>query len=418
MSKRLLSLFSGCGGMDLGFHGDFSTNKKSILNHNWIRQVNSKYVKLKKTDFEIVFANDIIEYAKRVWADYFLKEGLSPEIYKVGSIVDLVKSHKKGKKIFPDNIDIITGGFPCQDFSIAGKRLAFLSHKSHDGGLLRSYENPDLENRGELYMWMREVIGIVKPKIFIAENVRGMKSLPNVVETIKKDFESIEGEEYLVLNPKVLHAGKYGVPQSRERIIFIGLKVSALKTKALSHYRSNILPDKYDLYPPETHFIENLNGNGSFFDKVNLQKFVSPRDAFEDLVEPWKSRDLSHQSRSKAKYYGNHVQGQIEIKPDDLGPTIRAEHHGNIEFRRLNKKNGGKIEHERGLWQRRLTLRECAILQTFPQSYNFVINKPNYKVSISQGYRLVGNAVPPILAYNIAMRIQELWSTIFSKEKS
>jgi DNA (cytosine-5)-methyltransferase 1 len=243
-----------------------------------------------------------------------------------------------------------------------------------------------------------------------------MMSLPNIVETIKKDFESIKGEKYIVLTPEILHAGKYGVPQSRQRLFFIGLKVSALTKVALNHYRGRVLSDKFNPYPPPTHYLSKSKSDISLFDKISSHKFVSTKEAFHDLPEPWQSKDLSHKTRSKAKYYGNHMQGQIEVNPDELGPTIRAEHHGNIEFRRLTKKNGGKIENKRGLWQRRLSVRECARLQTFPDDYEFVINQPEYKISMSGAYQLVGDAVPPVLAYNIAMRIQELWPKLFLED--
>jgi len=416
MRKRLLSLFSGCGGMDLGFHGNFTANKRSIQNNAWIKSNRGQNVVLKRTNFDIVFANDIKAQAKRAWSKYFKKHGVSPDVYKVASIVDLVKQHKQNKNIFPNNIDIVTGGFPCQDFSIAGKRRAFRSHRSHEGKSIDLHETPNIETRGELYIWMRKVIGIVKPKIFIAENVSGMKSIPNVIQDIKKDFESIGGEKYIVLNPEILRAGEYGVPQSRERIFFIGLKVSALTKVALNHYRGRVLSDKFNLYPPSTHYLNNPTGDISLFVNNSSHKFVSTKEAFHDLPEPWKSKDVSHKARSKAKYYGNHMQGQIEVKPDELGPTIRAEHHGNIEFRRLNKKNGGKIERERGLWQRRLTVRECARLQTFPDDYEFVVNETDCNISMSEGYKLVGDAVPPVLAYNITMRIQELWPKLFLED--
>ena len=83
--------------------------------------------------------------------------------------------------------------------------------------------------------------------------------------------------------------------------------------------------------------------------------------------------DLSQKSYSKAKHYGK-TQGQIEVNLQGLGPTIRSEHHGNIEFRRLSLELGGKIvnELEAGLKMRRLTVRECARIQTFPDDFQFV----------------------------------------------
>ena len=85
-----------------------------------------------------------------------------------------------------------------------------------------------------------------------------------------------------------------------------------------------------------------------------------------------------------------------------LAPTIRSEHHGNIEFRYLSRKNGGN-----DLKDRRLTVRECARIQTFPDEMEFVFNSPNGSLSASSGYKLVGDAVPPLLSYKIAKKIEE-----------
>ena len=119
---------------------------------------------------------------------------------------------------------------------------------------------------------------------------------------------------------------------------------------------------------------------------------------------------------------GKHCQGQIEIKLDGISPTIRAEHHGNIEFRRLSKKNGGVLNSElsKGLKERRLTVRECALIQTFPPDYEFVIpnkngRKNSYLVSPSKAYKIIGNAVPPLLAYNLAKRIEQNWKLYFKQ---
>ena len=87
--------------------------------------------------------------------------------------------------------------------------------------------------------------------------------------------------------------------------------------------------------------------------------------------------DLAQQFYSKAKFLSNGSQGQTEIHYDGLGPTIRSEHHGNIEFRRLSKEHGGKIDEElnRGLQERRLTPRECALIQTFPPDYPLCLSQ-------------------------------------------
>ncbi len=136
---KVLSLFSGCGGMDLGFEGDFSVLGSSVnelLHPDFIeKRLENGFVQLKKTRFKTIFSNDILNDARNAWVNYFAKRGHNSEDFYTDSIVDLVKLHRSGTDVFPQDIDIVTGGFPCQDFSIAGKRNGFTSHKNHKGEL-------------------------------------------------------------------------------------------------------------------------------------------------------------------------------------------------------------------------------------------------------------------------------------------
>ena len=296
------------------------------------------------------------------------------------------------KDLFPKSVDVVTGGFPCQDFSIAGNRKGFYSNKNHDGLKLKSASE---QNRGKLYIWMRDVIAITRPKIFVAENVKGLASLGEVKKIIEKDFEKMASGGYLILPAKILHAANFGVPQSRERIFFIGVRKDAIKNK--------IEIDPTLFFPNETHSDLALK-------KSNLKPFVSLSTILRDLKEPCDSKDLDQQAYSRAKWYGNHCQGNKEIDLKRIAPTIRSEHHGNIEFRRLSKSHGGLLSHElkKGLKERRLTIRECARIQTFPDNYQF-----SNEISPSEAYKLIGNAVPPLLAYHFAKRIESIWDHFF-----
>lgn len=409
---RVLSLFSGCGGMDLGMEGNFIANKKSFPeNSPYIDyKINKDWVMLKKTRFKTIFANDILPEAKIAWTTYMSRFNYDAEIYHNNSIVDLVKMQKAGVKIFPENIDVVTGGFPCQDFSVAGKRLGFNSKKDHLGKF-RTENEPSEETRGKLYFWMKQVIDLTKPKMFIAENVKGLVNLGNIKDVIQKDFASADGNGYIVLPPQVLHAGNYGVPESRERIIFIGIRKDALTAQALKALEMENIPEEYNPYPRPTHAC-TVKGE-------NLLPIVTTKDVLKDLKEPEETSDQSQKIFSKAKYL-NCGQGQTEIRLDDLGPTIRSEHHGNIEFRRLSLEHGGKHldELNAGLKERRLTPRECALIQTFPPDYKFVMRNEKtrrFYISSSGAYKIIGNAVPPVLAFYIAERIQEIWSLYFNK---
>ena len=411
VQRRLLSLFSGGGGMDIGFEGGFTCHQRSInttLHPDWVIKSCGNRVKVRETGFTTVFANDIKPAAKSAWTSYFsLRRHDAEARYYVESIVDLVRKAQSGQSVFPEDIQIVTGGFPCQDFSVAGKRLGFQSQKSHRGGKLDAGE-PTIENRGLLYMWMREVISMVQPKVFVAENVKGLTTLEDVKEVIEQDFSMAADGGYLVVPAQVLYAADYGVPQSRQRVIFYGFKRSALRPQAAQALADLEKNPEYNPYPLPTHSEEG-KGHGVY-------PYVTCAEAFQGLEEPEYTQDPAQMKYSKAKYLP-HGQGNTEVRLDAIGPTIRAEHHGNIEFRRLSRENGGRHGEElcQGLPQRRLTVRECARLQTFPDEYQLIYPKGSRygAVSASEAYKLVGNAVPCVLAYHIAMRLAENWEKYF-----
>lgn len=166
------------------------------------------------------------------------------------------------------------------------------------------------------------------------ENVKGLVNLANVKEIIQKDFSDAGENGYLVLNPRELHATDYGVPQSRERVIFIGIKKSALNKTALEELSKTTISDEYSPYPSPTHSSRATDDH--------LKKPVKLKSVFDGLPEPEFATDPSQKYLSRAKFMGKHCQGQTEINLNGIGPTIRSEQLGNIEFRRLSLQNGGK----------------------------------------------------------------------------
>lgn len=410
---KVLSLFSGGGGMDIGMEGGFICHRKSLPKDAAsikIENMGGDWVRVRPTRFYTCFANDIVPQAGIVWQRYMQQHATNPpRHYHLGSIVDLVQMARQGQSVFPSNIDLITGGFPCQDFSVAGARRGFQSNVTHHGTKINPSE-PSEQNRGQLYYWMKQVIDIVKPKMFIAENVKGLVSLGNVKDIIQADFAQAGDGGYLVLTPQILQAADYGVPQTRERIIFIGLKKSALRKEALEALQQEAIPAEYNPYPNPSHAFTT---NDPY-----LQEPVTCYDVLKHLQEPTDSHDPAQQCYSKAKYLGPGHQGQSEIPLYGQATTIRSEHHGNIEYRRLAALRGGQntLELSKGLPERRLTPRECALIQTFPPDYEIVIKQPGNpkgKVSYSMAYKIIGNAVPPILAYSLARRIDQLWDSLF-----
>lgn len=323
---NVVSLFSGCGGMDFGFLGDFNI-------------FSSEY---EKNPFNIVLANDIDKYACETYRENFDHLVVHDDLKNINLLNYELQ-----------DTDIVIGGFPCQDFSHAGNR-----------------EGTNTK-RGRLYKEMKKVVNELKPKAFVAENVDGLRTIRNsnkesTLSQIIKEFVEIGyNVEYQVLN-----AVDYGVPQNRVRIFIIGV-------------RNDLAKKIY--YPLPTHF-ENSEKN----------PWRTSYDGIDDLWNKLDDPSINkHSSKdySKAKFYpGRKMQGNRKIEANKPSMTIRAEHHGNIEghYKTNNPENPEDM-----LGWRRLSVRECARLQSFPDNFIF-------PCSTSQAYRQIGNAVPPILGWHIA----------------
>lgn len=169
------SMFAGCGGMDLGFRGDFTF-------------LDTYYARL---PFDIIWANEINAAACRTY-----RRNLDQHII-CGDIWDHVD-------MMPQGADVLIGGFPCQDISINGKGAGIQGQRSG------------------LYRAMVEAIKIVSPRIFIAENVKGLLMRHNKasLEQILEDFNALG----YTVSYKLYHAANYGVPQSRERVFIVGTR--------------------------------------------------------------------------------------------------------------------------------------------------------------------------------------------------
>jgi DNA (cytosine-5)-methyltransferase 1 len=339
-STNVISLFSGMGGMDLGFSEQVIVHSESISSSDLIDSAYTidGFVNLKRLPFKIVFQNDILPAAKKVaelnkWNhNYILKD-----------IRDVLCQNQELPKA-----DVIIGGFPCQDFSHSGKRKGFDS------------------SRGTLYQSYVDVVNRTKPIVFVAENVNGLLTMSgNPIQKIMTDFADVGYD----VKYQLIKCEEFGIPQTRHRVIIMGVR---------SDYR-NKLDDDWNIINEN-----NIN--------CSIGKY------FMHLSEPTESIDVAQRIYSKAARLEK-GQGQIEIKLNSFAPTIRAEHHGNIEFRRIN---GGK-NNEGNLPERRLTVREAALIQTFPPECVLTDTKPT-----SMAYKPIGNAVPPLLGYIIARKIKQI----------
>jgi len=341
---KVISLFSGMGGMDVGFAEQVVVHKNSVqpdyVESNY--SAAADFVNLKRLPFATVFQNDILLQAKQV-----AELNNWNHNYQLKDIRDLLKE----KYAFP-NADVITGGFPCQDFSHAGKRQGFDA------------------DRGTLYQSYVELVKRVKPIIFVAENVNGLLTMPgNPINRIVADFSAVGYE----VKYQLIKCEEYGIPQTRWRVIIMGIRLDKKKN----------LPDDWNI------ITEN-----------RLTCHI--RHYFKHLQEPEDTNDPAQQIYSKAARLEK-GQGQKEVGLDEFAPTMRAEHHGNIEFRRID---GGK--NEKDLDERRLTVREAALIQTFPPHCK--LTEPN-KVT-SKAYKPIGNAVPPLLGYIIARKVHQILNKI------
>ena len=320
-SLKVISLFSGCGGKDLGMIGGFSFLGKYYGKNN----------------IEVVFANDIVQHA----CDSYNQN--------LGHSIKCCDIREINEKNLP-YADIVIGGFPCQDFSVAGNRKGF--------------ENTE---RGTLYLEMKRVISAVKPKVFVAENVEGLTNL-NGTSTLDKIIDDFKSEGYNV-EYHLFNAADYGVPQIRKRVIIIGIRRD-LKESAMIPYPLPVCSKEEGTW-------------------------ITSEMAIDDLWELMDTGIVPNQTTkdySKAKFMEHgRGQGNCRIKSYLPSPTIRSEHHGNIEghYRCV----GGIETEDRTKW-RRLSIRECARLQSFPDSYV-------WKCSASSAYKEIGNAVPPVFAWYI-----------------
>ena len=296
---KLVSLFSGCGGMDLGFLGGFKFGKRYY----------------DRLPFEVVWANDINPTACATY-----ERNLQHPIH-VGDVSGMLDT-------LPKRADVVIGGFPCQDVSINGSRLA---------------ENG---SRTILYRQMIEAIQRTSPRIFVAENVKGLQ-FAGAQEFYDKMLADFGAAGYRV-SPMLYMAADYGVPQMRERLFIIGMR-----------------------------------GNRIFKHPRGDARRMTAQEVLQDLEDEPENPAIDHLWSKAAR---SPDQGDRSLIADKPATTIRAEHHGNTQWHyRLT---------------RRISLREAARLQSFPDEFQF-------EGGMRATERQIGNAVPPVLAWHIAKAVRE-----------
>lgn len=304
---KIISLFSGAGGLDLGL----------------IQAGNT-----------VIWANDIDKDAAATY-----KENIGEHI-----ICDDIKNIDLST--LPD-ADVVVGGFPCQGFSQANR--------------LRTFE----DDRNQLYRFFYSTIKIKQPKFFIAENVKGILSLGKG-EAIKQIVSDFEAAGYIT-SVNLVNMANYGVPQTRQRVIIIGQRVDLGEELLFT-------------FPPPTH---SKNGK--------LPQWVSIREAIDHFPDPDKDNDVLNHIYSAYKVEYRNFTGHRKTDPEKPSPTVLARGNG----------KGGvcAIPHYNG--KRRLTVRESASVQTFPEDFHFV-------GTMNSCYRQIGNAVPVLFARKLGAELMRL----------
>ena len=390
----VVGLFSGCGGLDLGF---------------------------KQAGFDILWANDFDQDSVKTYRE------------NIGDHIVLGDITKIPNKDIPSGFDVLLGGFPCQGFSVAN--------------IKRSMK----DERNFLYLEMLRVIKNKKPKFFVAENVKGLLSMEKgaVMDMIVKDFEKIGYK----VDYRLLTASDYGVPQHRQRVFIIGNRIGKQNPfpKITHGLKNDLFNPKLEPYVSTKEAIGHLarvrtRDNPFIHKNVKIFNHVARMNVSDkfwgrkhkvnqfdicDYLKKW--REGSGWSTKKIdEHFGYaHTAGHWFRKdnnsgsipnPDDwreLKKLLKFDDKYDKQVMELEEKT---IVFEQSLrisnWEepsdtitatgpeihpnkkRRLSVRECAILQTFPDDFIF-------HGAIGSMYKQIGNAVAVDLAYQIAKLIKK-----------
>ena len=369
-----IDLFSGCGGLSLGF---------------------------KMAGYQSVLASDIDENCKLTYTLNF------PDVPFICKDISNITQEEITQYTKDKSIDVIIGGPPCQGFSLANKR--------------RDCNNTDPRN--QLFYQYLKVLTWIRPKAFVFENVKGLLSMQQGA-TIKEIIKVFANVGYTV-DYKVLKASDFGVPQIRERVIIIGIRndlnmyplfplpldtppisvddaisdlppIQAGEGKEIEQYTTPPLNDYQRLMRQDSTVIYNhiaMKHTKRLIDRFNAIK------QGQSLIDVWETHGSVKRGNPSEKSTIKFSQNNQRVFGDKPAPTIAASFQSNFIHPHLN---------------RNFTAREGARLQSFPDTFIFCgfRTKMSWEKGLSQ-YQQIGNAVPPLLAYAIAKSL----SIILTKSK-
>jgi len=322
---NLISLFSGAGGLDRGFHN---------------------------AGFRTIMANEfdgkICPTFKANFPDAKLIEG---DIRNISA------------DVFCNDIVGIIGGPPCQSWS--------------EGGALRGIEDP----RGKLFYEYIRILKAKQPLFFVAENVSGMLAKRNAKAV--NEFIYLFKEAGYDLNMKLLNANDYDVPEDRERVFYIGFRkdlgVSFFKYPSKTSKKPTLRDAIWDLKDNAMPALDKNKTNGDRCVVANHEYFIggfSPIFLSRNRVRSWDEPGFTVQASGRQCQLHPQAPKMIKISANEQQFVKGKEH-----------------------LYRRMSVREVARIQSFPDDYRFLYDDVNY------GYKMIGNAVPVNLAYHVAKAI-------------
>ena len=353
-SLKVIDLFSGAGGLSQGF---------------------------RDAGCDIISAVEINKNLSQTFRNNFKKTKIFEE--------DISKVKSKDLLVNESKVDIVIGGPPCQGFSMSGKRI-------RGNGIFLN------DKRNKLFKEFVRIINDLKPKIFLMENVPGILNIfqGKTKNQILSIFESI-GYDAKV---KVLLAADYGVPQLRKRAFFIG---------------NNLGIDPEFLFPPKINK-DYITVEDAIFD---LPFIKSGQGEFETIYKKKPSTEYQKKMRAGVKKLYNHISTKHDDKIINIIKMLKeGEGRNNLpkkfqtksihsgSYMRIVKNKPsytittrfdtppvGRVTHP--IADRALTAREAARLQSFPDDFIFIGKRTHVGIQI-------GNAVPPLLAYEIAKNLK------------
>lgn len=362
MKKNVIDLFSGCGGLSLG---------------------------LEQAGFNVVFANDI----NPICAETFVENiNINKKCFFIGDINELVVEHQKYQKYFT-NVDLISGGPPCQGFSMANRQ--------------RIIDDP----RNALYKAYLQLLSFAKPKFFIMENVRGMAKK---IDEILEDFDEVLKGKYDI-SYRILNAKNFGIPQNRERLFVIGNRIGVESEKIFQNicnnkYKNFVLKDAIsDL--PKLGFNKVKNSTSLENNEVGFREieYTYKKTEFYKFINDNRKINFLYNHKNRynnerdIKIFSLLPQGENSLHPSisDIMPYKTRNHifkdkYFKLKYDEVCKTITSHMKYDCNMYihpteSRGLSSREAARVQTFPD--DFVFKGPQ-----NSWYLQIGNAVPVKLA--------------------